>query len=88
LVQDGTSGFLVPERDVEALANKLEYLVEYPGIWPEMGKAGRDYVKKHYDIHRLNDRLVEIFQSFLDRDDYTAKTLKYDSAQKARDARR
>jgi colanic acid/amylovoran biosynthesis glycosyltransferase len=88
LVQNGKSGFLVPERDVEALANKLEYLVEHPGIWPEMGKAGRDHVKKHYDIHRLNDRLVEIFQSLLDRDDYTAKTLKYDSAQKARDARR
>jgi colanic acid/amylovoran biosynthesis glycosyltransferase len=69
LVQDGTSGFLVPERDVEALANKLEYLVEHPEIWPERGKAGRDYVKKHYDIHRLNDRLVEIFQSLLDRDD-------------------
>jgi colanic acid/amylovoran biosynthesis glycosyltransferase len=69
LVQDGTSGFLVPERDVEALAEKLEYLVEHPEIWPELGKAGRDYVKKYYDIHKLNDRLVEIFQSLLDRDD-------------------
>jgi colanic acid/amylovoran biosynthesis glycosyltransferase len=69
VVVNGKSGFLVPERDVEALANKLEYLVEHPEIWPEMGKTGRDYVKKHYDIHRLNDRLFEIFQSLMVEDD-------------------
>ena len=68
VVVNGKSGFLVPERDVEALANKLEYLVEHPETWPEMGKAGRDYVKKHYDIHKLNDRLVEIFQSLMESD--------------------
>lgn len=69
LVEEGLSGFLVPERDTDALTDRLIHLIDHPEIWPEMGKAGRDYVKKHYDIHRLNDRLVEIFQSLLDRDD-------------------
>ena len=62
LVEDGISGFLVPERDVDALAEKLGYLIEHPEIWPQMGKAGRAYVEKNYDINRLNDRLVEIYQ--------------------------
>ena len=30
LVQDGASGFLVPERDAEALAEKCEYLISHP----------------------------------------------------------
>ena len=38
---DGKSGFLVPERDVDALTEKLKYLIEHPEIWQGMGCAGR-----------------------------------------------
>jgi colanic acid/amylovoran biosynthesis glycosyltransferase len=66
LVQDGQSGFLVPERDVDALAEKLTYLIEHPEIWPEMGWSGRDYVERHYDINKLNDQLVRLYQQLLE----------------------
>lgn len=65
-VLDGISGFLVPERDVDALADKLEYLIAHPERWPEMGRAGRAYVEERYDINKLNDRLEEIYQQLLD----------------------
>jgi colanic acid/amylovoran biosynthesis glycosyltransferase len=65
LVEDGISGFLVPERDVDALAEKFGYLIEHPERWSEMGRAGRAYVEKHYDIQKLNDRLVEIYRQVL-----------------------
>ncbi len=64
-ILDGKSGFLVPERDVDALAEKLIYLIEHPEIWPEMGRAGRAYVEANYDINKLNDRLVEIYKEVL-----------------------
>lgn len=60
-VLDGKSGFLVPERDVDALAEKLSYLLAHPQSWAEMGRVGRAYVEKHYDIDKLNDQLVEIY---------------------------
>lgn len=66
LVQDGVSGFLVPERDVDALADKLLYLVNRPEIWSEMGKAGRIYVEKHFNIDKLNDDLVRLYRRLLD----------------------
>ncbi|MCX7595411.1 MAG: glycosyltransferase, partial [Fischerella sp.] len=62
LVQDGISGFLVPERDADAIAEKLSYFIEHPEIWEQMGKAGRAYVEAHYDINKLNDELVEIYR--------------------------
>jgi colanic acid/amylovoran biosynthesis glycosyltransferase len=65
VVQDGESGLLVPERDTDALAEKLEYLIEHSELWPEMGRKGRKYVEDHYDIDRLNDRLVEIYQQLI-----------------------
>ena len=68
LVQDGISGFLVPERDVDALADKLDYLISHPEDWAKMGRAGRAFVEENYDINKLNDRLEEIYQQLLSSD--------------------
>lgn len=65
VVEDGVTGFLVPERDVDALAEKLNYLIEHPEIWSEMGLAGRKFVEENYDINKLNDKLVTIYQHLL-----------------------
>lgn len=60
------SSFLVPEKDVDALAEKLIYLIEHPEIWLEMGRAGRAHVEANYNINKLNDRLVEIYKELLE----------------------
>ncbi|MBD2250102.1 glycosyltransferase [Nostoc parmelioides] len=65
LVEDGVSGFLVPERDAEAIAHKLTYLIEHPELWEKMGKAGRGRVEEKYDMNKLNDELVQIYQQML-----------------------
>lgn len=67
LVQDGKSGFLIPERDADSLKEKLLYLIEHPGIWKKMGRAGRSFVEKHYNIHKLNDTLVEIYRELIEK---------------------
>ena len=58
LVADGVSGYLVPERDADALAAQLERLLSSPASWPVMGRAGRTRVEREFNIERLNDRLV------------------------------
>jgi colanic acid/amylovoran biosynthesis glycosyltransferase len=62
LVDDGQSGYLVPERDVDALAGSLGRLLSAPEQWPAMGEAGRRRVEADFDINRLNDRLVGLFE--------------------------
>ncbi len=63
IVIDGKSGFLVPEKDVNALTEKLDYLIEHPEIRDEMGKAGRKYIEEKFDIKNLNQKLVKIYES-------------------------
>jgi len=65
LIEDGVSGLLVPERDVEALAERLCYLVDHPERWAALGKAGRERIKSEFDIHRLNDELAGLYQDLL-----------------------
>ena len=62
LVQDGVSGLLVPERDSDALAVKLDYLLAHHERWAPMGHAGRAYVQQFYDINSLNDQLVTLYR--------------------------
>jgi colanic acid/amylovoran biosynthesis glycosyltransferase len=67
LVEDGVNGFLVPERDADAIAQTLAYLIERPERWESMGTAGRHRVEEKYDMEKLNDELVQIYQSLLDK---------------------
>ncbi|MGK7928564.1 MAG: glycosyltransferase, partial [Spirulina sp.] len=71
LIEEGISGFLVPERDAREIAEKVRYLIDHPEIWPEMGKAGRKRVETQYNMEQLNDELVEIYQQVLDRKNHT-----------------
>jgi len=65
VVVDGKSGFLVPEKDVDALAKKLGCLIEHPELWSKMGNYGRKFVKEKYNIEKLNLQLVIIFNASL-----------------------
>lgn len=68
LVQDGLSGYLVAERDSQAIADKLQHLIANPQLWQDLGKQGRKFIKEHYDIKRLNEDLITIYQKCLARD--------------------
>lgn len=65
LVEDDVSGFLVPERDSDAIAERLIYLIKHPERWTQMGKAGRKCVVAKYDTNKLNDELIKIYQQLV-----------------------
>lgn len=49
-VIDGETGFLVPERDVDALAANLLALIKDHGLRVKMGQAGRRHVEQHFNM--------------------------------------
>lgn len=65
IVRDEESGFLVDERDVGGLTEKLELLIRHPERWGGMGLAGRHRVEQEFDTTRLNDRLVELYRGLV-----------------------
>lgn len=67
LVEEGHSGYLVPERDPAALAEAIGRLLDAPESWQHMANQGRIAVEAQYDMHRLNNELVEIYQCLTDQ---------------------
>jgi len=61
-MRDGESGFVVPQRDPQAIADALQWLIEHPKAWASMGRTGRVYVEQHYAIDKAHDRLEDVYR--------------------------
>jgi glycosyltransferase involved in cell wall biosynthesis len=59
-VDEGVNGFLVPVRDVPALANAMLRFVETPSLIEAMGLESRRLAEDRFDVNKINQRLLEI----------------------------
>lgn len=58
-VVDGKSGFLVPTKDVAALAEAMEKFILRPGLIESMGRFSRRIAVEKYDADRVNATVME-----------------------------
>jgi colanic acid/amylovoran biosynthesis glycosyltransferase len=61
-LRDNETGFLVPERNTDALAAKLVLLAGNRDLRIKMGCAGRKFVKNYFNIENLNSELIGIYK--------------------------
>jgi len=64
-VLDGETGFLVPERDVEALTDKMNFFVEYTEVWNEMGLRARRHIEQNYSEQVQSRKLENVYHQAL-----------------------
>jgi glycosyltransferase involved in cell wall biosynthesis len=62
IITNGKTGFMVPQRDSTALADKLEILVQDPGLRKQMGEAGKRKFESSFTLKHFENRLVEILK--------------------------
>jgi len=65
VVIDGVTGYLVPERGVEALTDKLDYLVSHPGVWQDFGYLGRQHISNEFNLKHQIDKLESIYTDII-----------------------
>ena len=59
------SAFLVPERQVEPLTERLAYLVSQPAQRQRLDQAGQTFVRQTFDIALLTDQLLTLYKGLL-----------------------
>ncbi|MEM1318211.1 MAG: glycosyltransferase family 4 protein, partial [Pseudomonadota bacterium] len=58
-VREGETGFLVPVRDVDALANRMRDLGADSDLGARMGVAGRAFAEERFDVAKVNAKLLQ-----------------------------
>lgn len=58
-VIQGRNGFLVPVRDVDALAEAMECFVVNPELIPQMGAESRKLAEERFDVRKVNARILQ-----------------------------
>jgi colanic acid/amylovoran biosynthesis glycosyltransferase len=66
VVQNGVSGLLANERDVDGLVRHLRWLIDHPEEWPRMLEAGRKHIEKEYNAKVQGQRLASIYRGLLE----------------------
>lgn len=61
VVDDGVNGFLVPIKDSDALAEKLQILIEDKDLRVKMGKAAREKAEREFPIEEVIKKHLEIY---------------------------
>lgn len=59
-VVSGKNGFLVPIADSSALAERMIWFIENRNQWDEMANLSRQFAEEKYDVHKVNERIMEI----------------------------
>ncbi len=62
---DGQTGFLVPEKDPEALARRMADLLDDPELRLSMGARARAFVEERFDIRRQTETLESFYDAVL-----------------------
>lgn len=65
LIENNVSGFLVPERDSNYIAQVIKYLLNHPEIWVVMQQMAVLKIKQEFELERENDKLEAILQNIL-----------------------
>lgn len=64
-IDDGQTGYLVPERDPAALAARLHSLLADPALRHRLGMAGRAKMEAQFDLTRQIARLETLYDSVI-----------------------
>ena len=56
------NGFLVPKANTEALAERMTWFIEHRDQWQRMGLCSRKMAEDRFDVHKVNNALLEIME--------------------------
>ena len=65
LVEDGVTGFLVPPRNPDALAEALQRLIADPELRRRMGQTGREKTLKEFTLDRMLRETERVYEEVL-----------------------
>ena len=67
IVEDSETGVLVPEYDIEALAQAIVRLANSATLRTKIGKSGQEYTRERLDVVQKEKELERIYQTLIEQ---------------------
>lgn len=65
IIRDGINGFVIPRRDYEALAEKIDILLDNERLRRRLGYTGRQLVESSYTKGRVTEETLSLYRKVL-----------------------
>ena len=62
---DHVNGFVVPFGDLEAMADRVEFLFKNPQVWRAFSEVAKRTIGEKYDIVRFGERYADLFRRMM-----------------------
>jgi glycosyltransferase involved in cell wall biosynthesis len=79
LVKDGETGFLTEPKNSDQLAEKIEFLMQQPGLATAMGAKGRKWVVENLDARQMTTSYINLYTKLLNKTRIDATTALIDN---------
>ena len=63
IIQDGVTGYIVAEHDIELMLERIVCLYSNKDQKMKMGPAAREFVQRTFSVSRRLDHLIQVYQS-------------------------
>jgi glycosyltransferase involved in cell wall biosynthesis len=63
IIADGKTALVIPQKDVKRLADSVNKLLANSALRTSLGKAGRQFVLKHFDLDRIAEKYLDLIES-------------------------
>lgn len=67
IVGDGITGYTVPAKVPQEMADRIMYLLDNPDRAEEMGREGREKIKLHFNLAHMTDVYMDLYDSVLNQ---------------------
>jgi len=88
LVENGISGFLVKEKSVEELYEKMKYVLNHKDLWERIGLNARKKVLEKYNLEKQTKKLENLYETLIEKEKNMGKNFdlnKENNCEKAMD---
>lgn len=65
IVREELNGCLVEPRDAKSIADKIVFLLRNPALTQKMGVEGRKIAKRHFDIEKRVQKILDIYHELV-----------------------
>lgn len=65
IIEEGKTGYVIDKQQPLALAEKIDYLIDYPELCRAMGEAGKKKFKEEFTLERFENRMKDILTQIL-----------------------